>query len=111
MADDTVSFEEFKRLDLRVALVEKAELVAGTDKLVRLSLRLGAERRQIVAGVADQYTPDELEGKRIVVVRNLQPRTVRGVESQGMLLAAVEKSGKLALVTPDREGVDGSRVA
>ena len=110
MAEGIASFEDFKKLDMRVALVEKAEKVKGTDKLLRLSLRLGAEKRQIVAGIADQYTADSVKGKKIVVVYNLAPRTVKGVESQGMLLAALETDGRLALLVPDREVADGARV-
>ena len=82
----------------------------GTAKLVKLSLRIGAEKRQIVAGIADQYAPDALVGKKLVMVYNLQPRTVKGIESQGMLLAAVEAGGKLALIAPDREISDGAQV-
>lgn len=106
----TISYDDFKKLDLRVALIEKAERVEGTAKLVKLSLKVGAEARQIVAGIADQYAPESLQGRKIVVVYNLQPRTVRGIESQGMLLAAVEQGGKLALVAPDREIADGTQV-
>ena len=106
----TISYDDFKKLDLRVALIEAAERVEGTAKLVKLSLRIGAEKRQIVAGIADQYAPDALVGKKLVMVYNLQPRTVKGIESQGMLLAAVEAGGKLALIAPDREISDGAQV-
>jgi len=110
MAEGMVTYEDFKKLDLRVALVEKAEKVEGTDKLLKLSLKLGAEKRQIVAGIADQYSAESMQGKKIVVVYNLQPRTVRGVESQGMLLVASETNGKIGLLAPDRDVADGARV-
>lgn len=106
----TVAYDDFKKLDLRVALIESAERVEGTAKLVKLSLRVGTEKRQIVAGIADQYAPEELVGKKLVMVYNLQPRTVKGIESQGMLLAAVEVGGKLSLISPERDIADGARV-
>lgn len=107
---NTVSIDEFKKIDLRVALVEDAERVQGTTKLMVLSLRVGGEKRKIVSGIADQYAPEEMKGKRIILFSNLQPRAVRGIESQGMLLAAVEQGGRLALLTTDREISDGTRV-
>ncbi|VVC03935.1 Methionine--tRNA ligase [Candidatus Burarchaeum australiense] len=104
------SFDDFKKLDLRIALVEAAERVEGTAKLLKLSLRLGEEKRQIVAGIGDQYAPESLPGKRIIMVYNLQPRNVKGIESQGMMLAGMDKDGRLALVVPDREISDGTQV-
>jgi methionyl-tRNA synthetase len=86
---DIISFDEFKKMDLRVAHVLKAERVAGTAKLLKLEIDIGAEKRQIVAGVADTYAPEALVGKKIVVIVNLKPAIIRGVESRGMLLAAV----------------------
>jgi methionyl-tRNA synthetase len=83
-----LSIEEFMKTDLRVALVLSAERVEGADKLLKLQVDLGTERRQIVAGIAKAYAPETLVGKRIVVVANLKPARLRGVESQGMLLAA-----------------------
>src|SRR5690554_1816779 len=83
-----ITIDEFARLDLRVAKVISAEKVEGADKLLCLQIKVGAEERQIVAGIAKHYTPDELVGKEIVVVANLKPTKLRGVLSQGMLLAA-----------------------
>jgi len=105
-----ITYDEFRKVDLRVALVEDAELVPGTSKLLKLVLRVGNEKRQIVAGIADQYSAEQIKGKKIVLVANLEPRTVRGVESQGMLLAAVEPGGKLALLVPERDIGDGTQV-
>jgi methionyl-tRNA synthetase len=84
-----VSFDEFKKLELRVARVKAAEPVPGATKLLKLLIDLGTEERQIVAGIARTYLPEELVGKSIVVVANLVPAVIRGVESNGMLLAAV----------------------
>ena len=108
---DLVSIEEFARLDLRVARVLAAERVEGADKLLRLDIDLGAEKRQIVAGIAKHYAPEELVGKRIVVVANLRPAKIRGIVSQGMLLAgSTPDTSRLAVVTTDRELPLGSKV-
>jgi len=85
---EQITFDEFKRVDLRVGQILKAERVEGAQKLVELEVDIGMERRQIVAGVAEVYAPETLVGKRIIVVANLKPATIRGIESQGMLLAA-----------------------
>ena len=85
---EQITFDEFKRMDLRVGQITKAERVEGTQKLVKLEVDIGTEKRQMVAGVAEAYPPETLIGKRIIVVANLKPARIRGVESQGMLLAA-----------------------
>ena len=85
---EQITFDEFKRMDLRVGQVLKAEKVGGTQKLVKLEVDIGMEKRQMVAGVAEVYPPETLVGKRIIVVANLKPAIIRGIESQGMLLAA-----------------------
>jgi len=85
---EQISFDEFQRMDLRVGQILEAERVEGTQKLIKLEVDIGTEKRQMVAGVAEVYPPETLAGKRIIVVVNLKPATIRGVESQGMLLAA-----------------------
>ncbi len=107
---NVITFEEFKKLELAVARVVAAEPVPGADKLLKLQIDLGKEQRQIVAGIAKAYRPEELVGKSIVVVTNLAPAKIRGVESNGMLLAAV--SGEtMALVVPDRAIAPGAAVS
>ena len=97
-----VEYELFEKLDLRTARVVSAEKVANADKLLRLEIELGDERRQIVAGIARYYQPDDLIGKTIIVVANLKPIRIRGLESRGMLLAAADDdAGVLRLVTLD----------
>jgi methionyl-tRNA synthetase len=91
-----ITFDEFKRMDLRVGEILNAEKVEGTDKLVKLEVDIGTEKRTMVAGVADVYSPDELAGKKVIVIVNLKPAVIRGVESQGMLLAA-EVEGKATI--------------
>lgn len=105
----TVSIQEFQKIDLRVAVVETVERVPGADKLVKLMIDVGGEKRQIIAGIAQRYPIGELVGRRIVIVANLQPATIRGVESRGMLLAA-DDGTTLALLTPDREITSGAKV-
>jgi methionyl-tRNA synthetase len=93
-----------------VARVEAAERVVKAKKLLRLQIDLGAEKRQIVAGIAEQYSPEEMIGKKIVVVANLKPAVIRGIESRGMLLAA-KKDGVLKLVTIDGDIEPGATVS
>ncbi len=95
-----INFDQFLNVHLRTAKVVEAERVEGTDKLLRLQLELGEERRQIVAGIAEHYIPRSLVGRTIVVVVNLAPAKIRGVESNGMLLAA-SSGDTLRLVTVD----------
>jgi len=106
---DTVSIEEFRRLDIRVAEVLAARRVPKTDKLIEVTIDLGGEVRTIITGLVPQYQPEELVGKRIVVLANLAPRRVRGVDSHGMLLAA-EWDGQVALLTVERDAPKGARI-
>jgi methionyl-tRNA synthetase len=105
-----VSFEDFSRLDLRVGTVLQAEPVEGASKLLKLSVDLGTETRQVVAGLAKSYSAEELQGSQVVVVANLKPRTIFGLESQGMVLAA-RKRKKLIIVTPQTEIKAGAEVS
>ena len=107
--DDLISFDAFQKIKLRVARILAAERVEGADRLLRLQVSLGDEERQLVAGVAEHYAPEDLVGRQIVVVANLQPATIRGVASQGMLLAASD-GDTLALLRPDIEVPDGAGV-
>ena len=107
--DDLLAIDDFLRIDLRVALVTQAERIEGADKLLKLQLDLGGQTRQIVAGIAKAYLPEQLVGKRIVVVCNLKPATLRGVVSQGMLLAA-DLDGRPIIATFDEDVAPGTRV-
>jgi methionyl-tRNA synthetase len=104
-----LTIDDFLRVDLRVALVEAAERIEGADKLLKLQLDLGTEKRQIVAGIAKAYAPEQLVGKKIIVVANLKPAKLRGVESQGMLLAA-DLDGRPIVATFDEDVKPGTRV-
>ena len=106
---ELVSYEDFKKLDIRVALIESVEKVPKADKLYKLSIALGDEKRTLVAGLAEQYKVDELKGKKIVILANLEPRKLRGILSQGMLLAAVD--GEIvSVLTPDKEIPSGAKI-
>jgi methionyl-tRNA synthetase len=108
-APPRVTIEDFGKLDLRVAEVVAAEPVPKSRKLLKLTVSLGEERRTVVAGIAEHYQPGDLVGKRIVIVANLEPATLMGVESRGMLLAGAA-DGKLAVLTPDRDLPPGAKV-
>ena len=106
----TVTIDEFRSLDLRVATVTAAAPHPKADRLLVLTVDLGGEQRQLVAGIRAHYEPELLIGKQIVVVANLAPATLRGVESQGMLLAASDAEGRLAIVVPEKPVTAGAQV-
>ena len=100
--DQTITIDDFTKVELKVAKVLEASEIEGADRLLKLQVDLGSEKRQLVAGIKTSYTPDELVGKHIVVVANLKPARLRGEESQGMLLAAQTDDGP-ALVSFDKD--------
>lgn len=104
-----INFEDFKKVDLRVAKVLKAERVEGADKLLKLEVDAGEEKRQIVSGIAESYLPENLRGKNIIIVYNLEPRKIFGLQSQGMLLAADEEV--LSLLIPDKDIAPGTKIS
>jgi methionyl-tRNA synthetase len=106
----SVSFEDFVKLDLRVGEVEEAALVSGSKNLLRLVVDFGSEKRQSVAGLLQYYKPEELVGRKFVFVLNLQRRTIMGVESQCMVLAAEDSEGHVVLVAPEKDIAAGSRI-
>ena len=98
---ERISFEDFKKVELRVAKSNSAERIEGSDKLVKFGINIGTETRTLVAGIGNAYDPASLIGKEIVVVTNLEPRSLLGIESNGMLLAA-DDNGPVLLI-PERE--------
>ena len=106
---EVIGIEDFTKADLRVGKIISAERVAKSDKLIKLQVDIGTEPRQVVAGIGKSYTPEELMGKTVVIVTNLKPAKLMGIESRGMLLAA-SSGDALAVVTLDRESKPGSRV-
>ena len=105
-----IDYDTFRKVEMRVATVLEAESIQGADKILRLMLDLGTEKRQLVAGIAKSYAPADLIGKQVVVVTNLQPRKLRGVESNGMILAAGETAENIVLLTIDRKVDNGLQV-
>jgi len=108
-AGATIKIDDFGKVELRVAEVMAAEPVPKSKKLLKLTVSLGAEQRTLVAGIAEHYAPADLVGKKVVVVANLEPAKLMGVESNGMVLAA-SADGKLAVLTLDRDLPPGSKV-
>lgn len=108
--DNLIGIEDFAKVKLQVAVVRKAEKVPKADKLLRLQLEVGQDQRQIVAGIAEYYEPESLVGKKIIVVTNLKPVKLRGIESNGMLLAA-QKKNQLTLLTVDKDIPSGAKIS
>jgi methionine--tRNA ligase beta chain len=105
-----ISIDEFRKIELKIATIKSAEPHPNADKLMVLQIDLGSEQRQICAGIRNQYTPEELVGKQIVVVANLETAKLRGLESQGMLLAASDE-GRVIILTPEKPVQAGSNVS
>jgi len=109
-AKDQVAYEDFGKLDFRVGEVLAAEKMKKADKLLKLQIDLGSEKRQIISGIAEHYTPEELVGKKVIVVANLKPAKLRGEMSEGMILSGEDASGKLVLATVEAALPNGSVV-
>jgi len=105
-----ISFEEFKKVGLRVGKIISAERIAGSGKLLRLEIDIGKEKSQIIAGIAEYYDPKELIGKNFVVVTNLEPKKLMGLESQGMILCAEGPDGEPVCLTPLKDVPPGTPV-
>jgi methionyl-tRNA synthetase len=105
-----MNIEEFQKIDLRIGKIIVAEKIKNSDKLLRLEVDFGDEWRQIVSGIAEYYTPEELIGKKAVFVLNLDSKIIRGVESQGMILSGEDENGNLALLVPDKEIKEGTKI-
>lgn len=103
-----ITYEQFQNIELRVAKVLQAERIEGSDKLVKMRVSLGEEERTIVAGIGKKYDPADLIGKEIAVVANLEPRSLMGIESNGMVLAAGHDGP--VLLCPDREVLPGAQI-
>lgn len=106
-----IDYDTFKKLDIRVGTIKEVEPVEGTDKLLKCSVSFGEEMRQIVSGIREFYPEHEsLIGKQVLYIVNLEPRTIRGVESQGMLMAVDGEDGTPVFLTPEREVPAGASV-
>ena len=111
--DNIITYDDFTKLDLRVGSVTSAERVEGSEKLIKLEVYLGDEfgHRQIIAGIGTKYEPEQVIDTQIIVVVNLKPRTLMGLESQGMLMAAHDEEGKPLLLRPDAKAPAGSKIS
>ena len=105
-----ITYDEFAKLDLRVAEIKEVNEIEGADKLLKLTIDVG-EEKTIVAGIKAAYPPEELVGKQIIVVNNLQPVKLKGVESNGMLLAALNENREPILLTVDKPVKSGSKIS
>lgn len=104
------SFDDFQKMDIRVSTILEAEKVAKTKKLLKLTIDTGIDKRTIVSGIAEHYSPEELVGKQVLVLVNLKPRPLKGIESRGMILMAEDACGKLRLLSPDEKTMCGAIV-
>jgi methionyl-tRNA synthetase len=107
---DEVTFDQFGAMDIRTATVLQAERVPKTDKLLKLTIDTGIDTRTIVSGIAEYYSPEDMLGKQICILANLAPRTIRGIESKGMILMAKQGDGKMRFITPQEVVANGAQI-
>ena len=105
-----VTFDDFQKMDIRVSTILEAEKVAKTKKLLKLTIDTGIDKRTIVSGIAEYYTPEELVGRQVLVLANLAPRAIKGIESRGMILMAEDALGRLVLVQPEDKTMSGAMI-
>ncbi len=105
-----VKFDDFKKLEFKIAVVKEVEVHPNADKLYVVTVDIGGEERKLVAGVREHYKPEELKGKKVVVISNLEPATIRGTESNGMILAARDKAG-LSVLVSDKDVAVGTKIS
>jgi methionine--tRNA ligase beta chain len=111
-AKDFVKFTDWEKIDLRVGKIENIEDIQGADKLYKLTINIGTEKRVVCAGIKEYYKKEEIKGKKCILFVNLKPRLMKGIESQGMILAAVsEDHSKVILIHPEKDIEVGSRVS
>ena len=107
----TIEFPDFAKIDLKVGTITAAQKVEKADKLLKLEVDMGTEKRIIVSGIALHFSPEDIIGKQVVVVANLAPRKMRGIESNGMILLAEDEAGKLKFISPTETMANGSGVS
>jgi len=107
---ETITYEEFSKMDIRIATVLEAEKVPKTTKLMKLLLDTGLDKRTVVSGISEYFKAEDMVGKQVCLLANLAPRKIRGIESHGMILLAEEPDGTLILVTPDEASSNGATV-
>ncbi len=107
---DLIKYDDFAKLDIRIVTVESAEEVPGSEKLLRLVVNAGEEKRALMAGIKKYYTPEQLIGRQIAILFNLEPRRIFGIESHGMILAAEDTDGNLSVLSLDKKMGNGAKV-
>ncbi|MCS7005357.1 MAG: methionine--tRNA ligase [Cytophagales bacterium] len=108
---ENISYEDFSKLDLRIATITHAEKIPKTQKLLKLTLAVGTDTRTVVSGIAEHYTPEQIVGKQVVLLANLAPKVIKGIESKGMILMAQNRNGTLAFLQPDKVIENGGIVS
>ena len=106
-----ISFKEFQKLDLRIGKISEANQILGSKKLVKLMVDFGTEKKQAVAGLLEWYQPEDLVDKKCLFLLNLQKRTIMGVESQCMILAAEDDKGEVTVLQPEKDVAEGSKIS
>lgn len=109
-AKENIGFEDFMKMDIRIGTILEAEKVAKTKKLLKLKVDTGIDQRTVVSGIAEQYKPEDIIGKQVSILVNLEPKKLRGIESQGMILMAEDSEGKLSFIEPDSKLHNGSEI-
>lgn len=109
-AKENITFDDFAKMDIRAGKIIAAEKVAKTKKLMKLTIDTGIDIRTVVSGIAEYYTPEEVIGRQVSILVNLEPKLLKGIESQGMILMAENVDGSLAFVQPDKEVKTGSEI-
>lgn len=107
---DEVQYDDFAKLELRVGLIKSAEILEKSEKLLRLVVDFGSEERQVVSGIRKFYSPEEVQGRKFVFITNLAKRSIMGLESQAMILAAEDQQGSIVLVQPEKDIEPGSQI-
>ncbi len=109
-AKENIEYDDFAKLDMRIGTIVTAEKVAKTKKLIKLTINTGIDTRTVVSGIAEYYEPDEVIGKQVVILVNLAPKNLKGIESKGMILMAENSDGSLVFVSPAVKVKNGSEV-
>ena len=110
VAKALTTFDEFNKMDIRVGTILEAERVPKTDKLLKLVIDTGIDKRTVVSGIANYYEPEKIIGQQVSILVNLEPRKIKGIESQGMILMAENANGELAFVAPTKQIDNGGTV-
>ena len=107
---ENINFDDFTKLDIRVGTILEAVKVPKTKKLLQLKINTGLDTRTVVAGIAEDHEPENIIGKQVIILANLEPRKIKNIDSQGMILMAEDPGGKLTFISPEEKTEEGSEV-